>query len=79
VDVGSNAYLRTEKKQGGETRFVRNGVHINGIESFWPFVKRQLTKFNGVQANFDMHPEECGWRWGKSFDVLFWELKRLLV
>ncbi len=28
--------------------FTRNGVHINGVESFWSWVKRRLAKFNGI-------------------------------
>jgi len=79
VDVGFDAHFRIEKHIDGETRFVREGVHINGIESFWSFTKRRLYRFNGVRVNFDLHLKECEWRWGKSFDILFSELKRLLV
>jgi len=28
--------------------FVKNHNHINGIESFWPYVKRKMRKHNGV-------------------------------
>ena len=79
VDVGFDAHFRIEKHINGETKFVRESVHINGIESFWSFTKRRLYRFNGVRVNFDLHLKECEWRWGKSFDVLFGELKRLLV
>ena len=43
-----------------------NGVHINGIESFWSFTKRRLAKFNGVKVNFQLHLKECEWRWKKD-------------
>jgi len=35
VGVGFDKYLRIKKKIGDETKHVRNGVQINGIESFW--------------------------------------------
>ncbi|MFI5323818.1 MAG: IS1595 family transposase, partial [Thermodesulfobacteriota bacterium] len=37
--------------------------HINGIESFWSFVKRRLQKFNGVGTeNFNLHLKESEFR-----------------
>ena len=53
VDVGFDRHLRINKAYGHPTRFSENGVHINGIESFWSFTKRRLAKFNGVTTNFD--------------------------
>lgn len=79
VDVGYDLHLRISKHKNGKTQFVENGVHINGIESFWSFTKRRLAKFNGVKKNFDLHLKECEWRWNKNHDILFAELKRLLV
>lgn len=29
-----------------------DGNHINGIESFWSFAKRRLSKFNGIRKTF---------------------------
>ena len=29
--------------------FSENGVHINGIESFWSYAKRRHQKFNGLR------------------------------
>ena len=52
VDVGFDKHLRIKKTIGDSKKHVRNGVHINGIESFWSFTKRRLAKFNGVKANF---------------------------
>ena len=75
VDVGYDAHLRVRKR----SFYVENGVHINGIESFWSFTKRRLAKFNGTTVNFELHLKECEWRWRKDPDTLFQEIKKLLV
>lgn len=50
-----------------DNEFTRNGhCHINGIESFWSFTKRQLGKFNGVSVNFELHLKESEGRWKKQ-------------
>ena len=79
VDVDYDRHLRINKAYGHPTRFSENGLHINGIESFWSFTKRRLAKFNGVTTNFELHLKECEWRWGKDADTLLRELKTLLV
>lgn len=71
VDVGYNKHFRVNHRKD---EFARNGVHINGIEAFWSFTKRRLSKFNGVKKNFNLHLKECEWRWSKSSDQLFQEL-----
>jgi transposase len=70
VDVGFDKHLRINKSK----TFARHGVHINGIESFWSFVKRRLAKFNGVKKNFDLHLKECEWRWAKKTNDLCHQL-----
>ena len=77
VDVGYDRHLRIKKAR--PKAFSKNGVHINGIESFWSFTKRRLARFNGVSKNFELHLKECEWRWGKTPDTLLAELKTLLV
>ena len=77
VDVGYDQHMRIKKAR--PKAFSENGVHINGIESFWSFTKRRLAKFNGVSKNFDHHLKKCEWRWAKSADTLVTELKTLLV
>ena len=77
ADVGFDVHLRIRKAR--PKAFSKDGVHINGIESFWSFTKRRLAKFNGVSKNFNLHLKECEWRWGKSRDTLFTELTALLV
>jgi transposase-like protein len=40
--------------------FARGKSHVNGIESFWSFAKRRLSKFNGIASNkFNLHLKEC--------------------
>ena len=63
VDVGFDKHFRINHHKD---EFARKHVHVNGIESFWSFTKRRLTKFNGVKKNFHLHLKECEWRWKKS-------------
>lgn len=79
VDVGFDKHLRIRKKIGSETKHVRHGIHINGIESFWSFTKRRLAKFNGCKKNFQLHLKECEWRWNKDFDTMYREIRKLIV
>ncbi len=46
-----------------KNEFARGRSHVNGIESFWSFVKRRLRKFNGVRKNtFLLYLKESEWR-----------------
>jgi transposase len=75
VDVGYDKHFRINHKKN---EFARKGrVHVNGIESFWSFTKRRLTRFNGTKVNFLLHLKECEWRWNKSPDKLKLELVKL--
>lgn len=48
----------------GDNEFVRGKAHVNGIESFWSFTKRRLSKFNGLDSkNFHIHLKESEFRW----------------
>ena len=43
--------------------FVRGKNHVNGIESFWSFCKRRLSKFNGLTPEkFLLHLKESEFR-----------------
>ena len=33
-----------------ENEFARGKYHVNGIENFWSFAKRRLSKFNGCKS-----------------------------
>ncbi|MDD5055514.1 MAG: IS1595 family transposase [Candidatus Peribacteraceae bacterium] len=74
VDVGYDRHYRITHSK----HFSKNGVHINGIESFWSFTKRRLAKFNGVKVNFPLHLKECEWRWNKETKTLEHELAKIL-
>jgi len=46
-----------------KNEFARGKNHVNGIESFWSFVKRRLMKFNGVRKDkFLLYLKESEWR-----------------
>lgn len=77
VDVGYDRHYRVNHR---ENEFSKgNGIHINGIESFWSFCKRRLRKFNGLSRDsFALHLKECEWRWKKKKPKLIKELKRIL-
>lgn len=48
----------------GKNEFARDGkYHVNGIESFWSYAKRRLSKFNGVgKDSFERYLLETEWR-----------------
>ena len=42
-----------------ENEFARGKSHVNGIECFWSYAKRRLSKFNGLtDAKFILHLKE---------------------
>lgn len=76
VDVGYDKHFRVNH---GASEFSQgNGNHINGIENFWSFTKRRLTKFNGVKRNFLLHLKESEWRYDKPLAQRENELIQLL-
>ena len=49
----------------------RKGNHVNGIENFWSFAKRRLSKFNGVsRRTFLLHLKECEFRYNNKGAIL---------
>ena len=55
-----------------ENEFARGKNHINGIESFWSYAKRRLSKFNGLSnTSFHLHPKECEFRWNYRNENLY--------
>ena len=43
--------------------FARGKSHVNGIESFWSFAKRRLSKFNGIPSHkFNLYLKETEFR-----------------
>jgi len=52
--------------------FARGKNHINGIESFWSYAKRRLSKFNGLASHrFHIHLKECEFRWNHRNQNLY--------
>lgn len=55
-----------------ENEFARGKNHVNGIESFWSYTKRRLSKFNGVKKeNFVLHLKESEYRWNVKRQNLY--------
>lgn len=75
LDIGFEKHFRIDKSKSFSNQ---NGVHINGIESFWSFTKRRLAKFNGVKSTFILHLKECEFRWKKNTEEMEKELWNLL-
>lgn len=62
-----------------ENEFARGKNHVNGIENFWSFAKRRLSKFNGCSSDkFVIHFKESEWRYNHRNDDLVKELTRIL-
>ena len=62
-----------------ENEFARGKNHVNGIENFWSFAKRRLSKFNGCSSDkFVIHLKESEWRYNHRNDDLVKELTRIL-
>ena len=78
VDVGYDKHYRVNHRKNEFSK--GNGIHINGIESFWSFTKRRLRKFNGLSKHtFDLHLKECEWRWKREKPQLKSELRQILA
>ena len=58
--------------------FARGKCHINGIESFWSYAKRRLSKFNGTKKNFYLHLKETEFRFNHRKEDLYDKMLRLL-
>lgn len=68
-----------KKVKHNENEFAReDGTHINGVESYWSWVKRRLAKFNGIpKEKFTLHMLESEWRFNHRV-TLADDLKKLL-
>ena len=52
-----------------ENEFARGKSHVNGIESFWSYAKRRLSKFNGLTDDtFLLHLKETECRFNHRDD-----------
>jgi transposase-like protein len=69
VDVGYGQHYRVRH---GDDEFAKGNSHINGIESFWSFAKRRLTKFNGIHKHtFYLHLKETEFRFNHRNNNLY--------
>ena len=59
--------------------FVRGKNHVNGIESFWSYVKFRMTKLRGVRKErFVVHLLESAWRFNHKNENIYLLLLRNL-
>lgn len=63
--------------------FARGKNHVNGIENFWGYAKRRLSKFNGfTNDKFILHLKECELRYNnrnldkKEFEKMLLKLTK---
>ena len=76
VDIGYPKHFRVNHSAN---EFANEISNINGIESFWSFAKRRLSKFNGVKKEtFYLHLKECEFRFNHRLDKLYKLLLTLL-
>jgi len=62
-----------------KNEFARGKNHINGIESFWSFLKRRFNQFNGIPRNrFLIYLKESEWRFNNRKCDLVKQLKELI-
>jgi len=68
-----------KKVKHDENEFARpDGTHINGVESYWSWMKRRLNKFNGIPRHqFAAHMLESEWRFNHRARLAD-DLKKLL-
>ena len=73
VEAGFKRHHRINKYYNRDRAvFAENGVHINGIESFWSFAKRRHAKFNGLRkASFPAFLKETEFRFNTRKQDLY--------
>lgn len=73
VEAGFSRHHRINKYyQRDHPVFAENGVHINGIESFWSYAKRRHQKFDGLRrANFPAFLKETEFRFNNRNKDLY--------
>ena len=78
VEAGFSKHHRINKYYGRDkVRFSDNGVHINGIESFWSYAKRRHAKFNGLRrTSFPIFLKETEFRFNTRDQNLYQILLR---
>ncbi len=60
-------------------RFSRAGVHINGVDGFWSYVKEKMNKFHGVsEEKFPFYLKEMEFRYNHRHESIFSTLVQYL-
>ena len=76
VDLGYEKHFRVH--HGDNVFSSGNGIHINGIESFWGYAKHRLTKFKGIpKAAFELYLKETEFRFNNRGKNLYHILLKL--
>ena len=76
VDIGFDKHLRVNH---GDNEFACGERHINGIESFWGYAKKRLSKFNGIDKKmFYLHLKETEYRFNHRHGNLYLDLLKIL-
>lgn len=73
VEAGFKRHHRINKYyQRDRAIFSKDGVHINGIESFWSYAKRRHAKFNGLRkTSFPVFLKETEFRFNNRKNDLY--------
>ena len=70
VDLGFEKHFRVNHAQNEFSK--GNGLHINGIESFWGYAKHRLVKFKGIPKNlFEIYLKETEFRFNHRGQNLY--------
>ena len=63
-----------------ENEFARGKSHVNGIEGFWSYAKRRLSKFNGLSnETFLLHLKETECRFNHRDDNFYEFIRSLFL
>ena len=63
-----------------ENEFARGKSHVNGIENFWSFAKRRLSKFNGCASDkFVLHLKESEFRYNHRDEDLLKLVTKIFI
>jgi transposase-like protein len=73
VEAGFRRHHRINKYYRRDRAiFAENGIHINGIESFWSYAKRRHAKFNGLRkTSFPVFLKETEFRFNNRKNDLY--------
>ena len=68
------------KRINHSKEFAQGHNHINGIESFWSYVKRKMRKHNGIARHkFYLYLKESEFRFNHRGDDIFPILKKIVL